>query len=257
MPDTEQLSPRIVYSMVAEVGLGRHFHLGGWEATEQLLDLCQLDKEKYVLDVGCASGKTACYMARKYGCRVVGVDILEKMIERARERAKREGVQDRVTFQQADAQSLPFEDDLFDVVVGEFITSLLDDRQTAVRGYMRVTRPGGIVALNEGTLLKTPYPQDLRECLAETFGFRASLLTREGWQELLAGAGLRDVAARSYKVESLGTGLEGLMDALRVAHRVLYMYVRNPGFRRYLGGSLTLPKRLFDYFGYGIYAGRK
>lgn len=257
MPDTEQLSPKVVYSMVAEVGFGRHFHLGGWEATTELLDLCHMGKDKYVLDVGCASGKTACYVARKYGCRVVGVDILDRMIERANERARREGVQDRVSFQQADAQHLPFEDDLFDVVIGEFITALLDDKQTAVRGYLRVTRPGGIVGLNEGTKLKTPVPQDLIECLAATFGFRASLLTREDWQGLLADAGLRDMAARTYKVGSLGTGREGLMDALRVAHRVLYMYVRNPAFRRYLGGSLSLPKSLFDYFGYGIYVGTK
>ncbi|MDH4208072.1 MAG: methyltransferase domain-containing protein, partial [Anaerolineae bacterium] len=163
----------------------------------------------------------------------------------------------RVSFQQADAQCLPFEDGLFDVVIGEFITALLDDKQTAVRGYLRVTKPGGIVALNEGTSLKIPCPQDLRDCLAETFGFRASLLTGEGWQELLAGAGLRDVTSITHKVESLGTGRAELMDALRAAHRVLYMYVRNPGFRQYLGGSLSLPKRLFDYFGYGIYVGTK
>ena len=257
MKDVEELSPEVVYRMVAEVGFGRHFHLGGWEATKELLELCHLDRDKYVLDVGCASGKTACYAAAKYGCRVVGVDILEKMIERANERAQREGVQDRVSFQQADAQHLPFEDDLFDVVIGEFITALLDDRQTAVYGYFRVTRPGGIVALNEGTKLKTPVPQDLIEYLAATFGFQGSLLTAEGWQELLAEAGLRDTLATTYKAEGLGSGREALKDALGVAHRALYMYVRNPAFRKYIGGSLSLPKNLMDYFGYGIYVGTK
>ena len=257
MPDTEQLSPEVVYGMVAEVGFGRYFHLGGREATTELLDLCHLGTDKYVLDVGCASGKTACYVATKYGCRVVGVDFLEKMIERANERAQREGVQDRVSFQQADAQHLPFEDNLFDVVIGEFITGLLDDKQKAVRGYVRVTRPGGIVGLNEGTKLKTPVPQDLIEYLAATFGFRASLLTREGWQGLLADAGLRDTLATTYKAEGLGSGREALKDALGVAHRALYMYVRNPAFRKYIGGSLSLPKNLMDYFGYGIYLGTK
>jgi arsenite methyltransferase len=132
MQDAAQLSPDVIYRMVAEVGFRKHFHLGGWEATRQLLESCHLGKDEQVLDVGCASGKTACYVAAKYGCKVVGVDILDKMIDLANERAQREGVQDRVSFRQADAQHLPFEDDLFDVVLGEFITGLLENKQTAV-----------------------------------------------------------------------------------------------------------------------------
>jgi arsenite methyltransferase len=257
MDDTAELTPDVIYRMVAEVGFRRHFHLGGWEATRQLLELCHLNQHKYVLDVGCASGKTACYVASRYGCKVVGVDILEKMVDRAHERAQDEGVQARVSFQQADAQHLPFEDNLFDVVIGEFITGLVDDKQPAVNGYLRVTKPGGIVALNEATWLKTPVPQDLVEYLANTFGFRGSLLTAEGWKGLLEDAGLRDTVARAYKAEALGSGREGLKDALRVAHKILYMYARNPAFRKYLGGSLSLRKNLLDYFGYGIYVGTK
>jgi len=259
MQDTEQLSFAVMYKMMAEIGFRRHFHLGGWEATTQLLQLCHLNEHKYVLDVGCASGKTACYVASQYGCKVVGVDILEKMIDLANERAQREGVRDRVSFQQADAQYLPFEDNLFDVVIGEFITGLLDDRQRGVRGYIRVAKPGGLVGLNEATWLKTPVPEDIVEYLAATFGFQGDLLnlTAEYWKGLLADAGLRDVVARTYQADALSSRSESLKETLRVVHRIVYTYVRKPAFRKLLGASLSMPKNLLDYFAYGIYVGTK
>jgi len=41
--------------------------------------------------VGCGTGFSACYLARKIGCEVVGIDIAELSIEEAKERAKRQG----------------------------------------------------------------------------------------------------------------------------------------------------------------------
>ena len=257
MKDGEQLSPEVIYQLVADVGFRRHFHTGGMEATKELIELCHIDQDRYVLDVGCASGKTACYVASRFGCRVVGVDILERMIDRSRERARRERVEDRVTFRVADAQSLPFEDDLFDVVIGEFITGLLDDKRKGVNEYLRVTKPGGYVGVNEGTWIKTPAPRELVDYLSVTFGLPESPLTSEEWKELLAGAGLRDVAASTYKADALGSGREGLKDLLIVWHRVLYLYIRSSAFRRFTRETLSLPKNLLEYFGYGIYVGRK
>ncbi len=125
----QQLSPGVIYELVAEVGCQKYFHFGGFEATKELIELCRIDQSNYVLDVGCASGKTSCFLAQNYDCSVVGIDILERMIQMAGERARREGVSDRVEFRIADAQDLPFQDDLFDVVIGEFITGLLEEKQ--------------------------------------------------------------------------------------------------------------------------------
>jgi arsenite methyltransferase len=137
------------FDFAAEVGLTKH--IGGVEATEALVELCHIGEGKYVLDVGCGAGITPCFIARTYGCRVVGVDLLEGMVERSKERAKREGILDRIEFRVADAQRLPFEDNLFDVVITESVTAFPEDKQQAVNEYMRVTKPGGYVGLNEST----------------------------------------------------------------------------------------------------------
>ena len=68
----------------------------------------------HLLDVACGSGQLALIAARE-GARVTGVDIAENLIERAQARSMVEGLQTR--FQVADAESLPFPDASFDVVV--------------------------------------------------------------------------------------------------------------------------------------------
>lgn len=247
----------MIYQLIACVGFRKHFHLGGLKATRELIELCHINGDKYILDVGCGSGKTACYITKGYGCRVVGVDILERMIDRADERAKREAVEDRVRFEVADAQNLPFEDNLFDVVIGEFITGLLDDKQTGLNEYLRVTKPGGYVGLNEATWIKTPPPTELVEYLSHIFGVKGEIPTSDGWEELLVGARLRDIVVRTYKANVLSEKQENLKDFLRVWHRVLYVYIRSSVFRRFTKEALSLPENFPEYFGYGIYVGRK
>jgi arsenite methyltransferase len=70
----------------AYVGVTKHN--GGFAATDDILSLCHIEDAREVLNVGCGIGVGSLYVARKHGCRVVGVDILEKMIEWSRLRAQ-------------------------------------------------------------------------------------------------------------------------------------------------------------------------
>lgn len=122
------------FGVQAHWGATRHF--GGLNATEELAEACHINNDAYVLDVGCGIGQTACHLAKSYGCRVAGVDLSEQMIDLSRKRASREGVADRLEFRTADAQRLPFEGGLFDVVICESVTAFLDDPQKGVREYV-------------------------------------------------------------------------------------------------------------------------
>jgi arsenite methyltransferase len=251
------------FDFAAEVGLTKH--LGGVGATEELIELCHIGEGKYVLDVGCGAGVTPCFIAERYGCRVVGVDISEGMIERSKERAKREGVADRVEFRVADAQDLPFEDDLFDAVITESVTAFPEDKQRAVSEYVRVTKPGGYVGLNEATWLKVPPPPELVAWASQDVGANVEPLTSGGWVGLLEGAGLREIIVRTYEVSARNEAKEifrryGCRGMLGVWCRMLSLYARSPAYRRFVKevreGGIT-PENLDEYFGYGIYIGRK
>ncbi len=252
------------FDFAAEVGLTKH--IGGLEATEALIKrLCHIDQSKYILDVGCGAGVTPCYLAKKHGCRVIGVDILERMVVRSWERAGREGVMDRVKFGVADAQNLPFESDLFDAVITESVTVFPDDKQKAVNEYMRVTKPGGYIGLNESTWLKYPPPPEMVAWVSQDLGANVKPLTSDEWAGLLETAGLKDVVTKIFEID-IKTESKGILKRygfwglLGVLWRMLSLYLKTPAYRKFVKevqkDGIT-PKNLDEYFGYGLYVGRK
>ena len=256
-------SEQYFFDFAAEVGLTKH--LGGLEATEKLVKLCHIGENTYVLDVGCGAGQTPCFLVKKYSCRVVGVDINERMIERSRERAKSERVTDRTEFRVADAQNLPFEDNLFDAVITESVTAFPEDKQKAVNEYVRVTKPGGLVGLNESTWLKVPPPPEMVAWASQDLGAHVKPLTSDSWVELMENAGLTEIVmeVQTIKTRREARGLVrryGYMGMLRSALRALSMYARNSEYRRFVKDvrkeGIT-PDNIEEYFGYGLYVGRK
>jgi len=251
------------FDFAAEVGLTKH--LGGVEATERLVELCHIEAGDHVLDVGCGAGATPVYLAAAHGCHVVGVDILPRMIERAQELANRKSVAHLAEFRVADAQDLPFDDDQFDAVITESVTSFPEDKQLAANEYARVTKSGGYVGLNESTWLQTPPPAEIVAWASQEVGASVSPLTREEWVGLLENAGLKDLIVRiqTIDVQDEAQGIlqrYGLGGMLRTFWRMLKLYLRNPNYRSFVKnvrqGGLT-PENLHQYFGYGLYVGRK
>jgi arsenite methyltransferase len=251
------------FDFAAEVSFTKH--LGGVAATDEMAELCHINAGSYVLDVGCGAGATPCYLAQTVGCRVVGVDIVERMIERCRERAQREGVAHRVEFRVADAQDLPFEDGLFDAVITESVSAFPEDKQRAVDEYTRVTKPGGYVGLNEATWRKVPPPPDVVAWAGQDLGSSVNPLTADEWTGLLEGAGLSEIVVRTYEVDT-GKEAKAMMQRygwggmLGIWGRILLLYARNPAYRAFLKKVRQVgvaPKNLEEYFGYGLYVGKK
>jgi len=193
------------------------------------------------------------------------VDILEGMVQKSQERAEREGVADRVEFRVADAQDLPFEDDLFDAVFTESATAFPEDKQKAVREYARVTKPGGYVGLNESTWLKVPPPPEMVAWVSQDVGATAKPLAPAEWRGLLEGAGLEEtfVSVRPIGVRDEARGMMGRYGCagmLGIWRRMLGLYIRNPAYRRFLKSVRQqglVPENIDEYFGYGIFVGQK
>lgn len=184
--------------MQTYVGITKH--LGGREATDMLLSLCHVESAHEILNVGCGIGVSSAYSAKKYQCRVVGVDISEKMIEWSRLRAKREQVESRTEFRTADIQALPFETDRFDAVVVESVVAFVPDRARAIRECVRVTRPGGYVGMNESFLTQALSPE-MTDLLGRTLnGIDMPML--ETWQALWAASGLQDRTLQTHSIEA-------------------------------------------------------
>jgi len=237
----------------AAVGVTKHD--GGSKATSELIELCQIGEGKHVLDVGCGTGRTACLLAKEHGCTVVAIDISEKMLDWSKERAREEGVENRVVFRVADATNLPFEDNTFDAVICESVMAFVRDKQKAINEYVRVTKTGGYIGFNESTWITLP-PTELIESIASTIE-EVEILTADGWKQLVESAGLRDVVVRPYKLSLLGLVVDRIrLIGLKRILRAWYLAITHPTYRSVIKKMQT-PKSLFEYYGYGIYVGRK
>lgn len=102
----------------------------------------------HLLDVACGSGQLALLAARE-GVRVTGVDIAENLIERAQARSMAEDLPAR--FRIADAESLPFPDASFDVVVSLIGAMFAPRPHLVARELARVCVPGGTIAMANWT----------------------------------------------------------------------------------------------------------
>ena len=239
--------------------MGHTKHVGGWTSTQELVQLCHLREGQELLYVGCGAGTAATKIALEYKCRLVGVDLLETMVESAREWAQRRGVAERTEFRVADAQALPFEDDRFDVLICESVNTFVPDLDQAAREYVRVVKPGGYVGLNEAVWVTAP-PEAGSEVMTALTG--QNLRTSEEWMAMLERAGLVNLVDRVYAVE-MGKearsqlGFLSFMDYMRVLGRFLSRSLFDPSTRKLMRLALSEPKAIYDYMGYGLFVGQK
>ena len=101
-----------------------------------------------LLDVGCGAGQLALIAARA-GAQVVGCDIATNWLEKARARAAAEGLE--ITFEEGDAESLPYEDARFEAVTSLFGAMFAPQPDLVAAELTRVCRPGGIIAMANWT----------------------------------------------------------------------------------------------------------
>ena len=114
---------------------------------ELLCESVELHAGARVLDVATGSGNTALSAARR-ACKVTGIDFVPALLERARERAAAERL--NIDFQDGAAESIPFEDGSFDVVLSTF-GAMFADPARATAEMLRVCRSGGKIGMANWT----------------------------------------------------------------------------------------------------------
>ncbi len=218
--------------MQADVGVTKH--IGGFAATNELLSLCHIEDAREVLNVGCGIGVGSTYIAKKYGCHVVGMDISERMIAWSRRRAREERVEPKVEFCTADVLDLPFDAGRFDVVFAESVLIFVEDKARAIRECVRVTKPGGYVGLNEGFWTEQPSA----ELIARVkIAVGPCVSTLQTWQALWEASGLQERVVRTHQIDA-GTEMKSRIEwigwrwLLRAWGRALRLYITNPTIRQ-------------------------
>ena len=227
-------------------------HPGGLAITEEMAVACQIGAESRVLEVASGTGESACFLAERFACSVVGLDASERMVAKARAKAAQRQLP--IEFHTGDAHKLPFENDQFDAVLSECTLCLLD-KERAIAEMVRVAKPGGLVGVHD-IAWRDDTPHQTKRRLAELEGEYPETL--DGWKRLLEQAGLQDVVALDRTPLMAGWQKEisrelGITGRLRLLIKLLRKWGW-AGYRAVRASELIFRS---PYMGYGIITGRK
>src|SRR4030095_11602504 len=111
---------------------------------EDLCEALDIRSGQRVLDVAAGNGNVALAAARR-GCDVIATDYVPALLEKAADRAAAERLQ--IDFSESDAESLPFKDGSFDVVVSTLGVMFTPDQLQAAAEMIRVCKSGGKIGL--------------------------------------------------------------------------------------------------------------
>jgi SAM-dependent methyltransferase len=190
-----------------------HFHARGLPATIELGDSLPARAGDHLLDVGCGLGGPARYFARRFGCRVSGIDVTGPFIDAGRRLTELLGMGAVVDLRQGDGQALPYGDGTFDGGYAQHVTMNVPDRPSFFGEAWRVIRPGGFFAITEhgrGNAGPTYHPVPWSEDGRGEF-----LVTPEETVELLGAAGFVDIDVTDTGQDYL----QGYRATLAVAER--------------------------------------
>lgn len=115
---------------------------------ETLCEALDVRSGSQVLDVAAGNGNATLAAARR-GCHVTSTDYVPELLEQGRRRAEAESLP--VSFQEADAENLPFSDASFDVVLSTFGVMFTPNQDKAAREMLRVCRQDGLIGLASWT----------------------------------------------------------------------------------------------------------
>lgn len=173
--------------LLAYFGVGSA-HPGGFRLTQSILENENILPVETVLDVGCGTGQTAAFLAKKFHCQVTAIDKHPIMIEKAEERFKNNNPPIKVI--EGDAENLSFADDSFDFAIAESVIVFTNISKT-LDELARVLKNTGRMIIIE-MVVEPNLPIDLQKEIRNLYGIR-EVLREEEWISRLHQAGFTKI----------------------------------------------------------------
>jgi arsenite methyltransferase len=165
-------------------------------------EFAQIKPGDTVVDLGSGAGND-CFVARSIvgeTGRVIGIDMTEAMIAKAKANASNLGFQN-VEFHLGDIDAMPIENDTADVVVSNCVMNLVPNKHKAFAETFRIIKPGGHFSISD-IVLQGDLPKDLRQEAALYAGCISGAVQKEEYLRIIREAGFKNIVVqKDRKIE--------------------------------------------------------
>lgn len=162
-------------------------------------EYAQIKEGDTVLDLGSGAGND-CFVARSIvgeSGKVIGVDMTEVMIEKAKRNAAKLGY-GNVEFRLGEIEDLPLASNRVDVVVSNCVLNLVPDKEKALAETFRVLKPGGHFSISD-IVLSGQLPEGLQQDAAMYAGCVSGAIEREAYLDIVRKVGFVNVQVQKQR----------------------------------------------------------
>jgi ubiquinone/menaquinone biosynthesis C-methylase UbiE len=187
------------------------YHRGFSAELRSMIDALPMAEGQSVLDMACGDGVYSPWLAERVGRRgrVVAIDLVPEYLELAKSEASNSPLAEVIEFAAAPIESLPFAADTFDLAWCAQSFYSLPDPVDALKHLLRVTKPGGVVAVLEGDTLHhviLPWPIEVElsvraaelQALADDSDKPRKFYVGRSLRRVFREAGLCDVVTQTF-----------------------------------------------------------
>src|ERR1035437_266456 len=162
-------------------------------------EFAHIKKGDTVIDLGSGAGND-CFVARALtgeSGKVIGIDMTEAMIEKARANAEKLGY-NNVEFRLGDIEKMPLTANKADVIVSNCVLNLVPDKQKAFSEIYRVLKPGGHLSVSD-VVIRSELPDQIKEAAEMYAGCVAGAIQIEEYLQIMQDAGLKNIQVNKEK----------------------------------------------------------
>ena len=198
---------------------------GGLEATSQLLEWADFQPEETVLELAASFGKSAIWLAQRYGVRVIGIERNPESVRIAQENIRQAGLEGKVEVREGNIFNLAEITETFDYVFAEAILTMhsASGKAKILAGIEKVLKPGGIFLSQE--MIAGGNRKEIDRALSQVIRVNAQPLSETEWEKACAEAGLTFKPSKTGAMGLLNPKRviedEGLFPALKIAWNVV------------------------------------
>jgi len=155
--------------------------------------LASIKKGEVVLDLGSGAGFDCFLAAERVGPegKVIGVDMTPEMLEKARENAEKDNV-NNIEFRLGEIENLPVADGVVDIIISNCVINLSTDKSRVFSEAFRVLKPGGRIMVSD-IVLTRELPDAIRKNVSAYVGCISGAVMKEDYLDAVSKAGFTDV----------------------------------------------------------------